>query len=106
MTGRTTRILSRIYDDILQHHLLQVSAALSYYFILAVFPALVFLSAFLGSLPFPNFFVHILVVLDRLLPREAMRAVYSVLSDVTSSQRGTWLSLGTLGTIWVVSGAF
>jgi len=100
------RTLSRIYADILEHHLFQVSAALSYYFILAIFPGLILLSAILGSLPFPDFFIHILVALDRVLPHEAMHAVYTVVSDVTSSRRGAWLSFGTLGTIWVVSSAF
>ena len=35
-----------------------------------------------------------------------MRVVYSVLGDVLSSHRGTWLSFGMLGTIWMASSAF
>jgi membrane protein len=42
----------------------------------------------------------------RLLPIDTMKVVYSVLGDVLSSHRGTWLSFGMLGTVWVASAAF
>ena len=35
-----------------------------------------------------------------------MKMVYSVLGDVLSSHRGTWLSFGMLGMIWTMSAAF
>src|SRR5437899_5959271 len=44
--------------------------------------------------------------MGRLLPADTMRIVYSVLGDVLSSHRGTWLSFGMLGTIWLASAAF
>jgi membrane protein len=44
--------------------------------------------------------------MNRLLPGETMRMVYSVLGDVLSSHRGTWLSFGMLGTMWTASAAF
>ena len=44
--------------------------------------------------------------MDRLLPADTMHMVYSVLDDVLSSHRGTWLSFGMLGTIWTASAAF
>src|SRR5205807_2619641 len=43
--------LWRAYTDISRNHSLQMAAALSYYFVLSLFPALIFLSAFVtGSL--------------------------------------------------------
>jgi membrane protein len=44
--------------------------------------------------------------MSRLLPAETMRIVGSVLSDVLSSHRGTWLSFGMIGTIWIASAGF
>jgi membrane protein len=41
-----------------------------------------------------------------LLPPDAMRLIHSVLADVLTSNRGAWLSLGFIGTLWIVSGAF
>jgi membrane protein len=94
------------YQDILRHHTLQVAAALSYFFILSVFPGLIFLSAVLGLLPLGDLFSHVLGFMGRLLPPDTMRTVLSVLHDVLSSHRGTWLSFGMLGIIWTASSGF
>ena len=98
--------LSRTFRDVLGHHNLQVAAALSYYFILAVFPGLIFLSAVMGTIPLPNLFGDVLTLMSHLLPPDTMRVVVSVLNDVLSTSRKTWLSLGMLGIIWVTSTAF
>ena len=90
----------------MQHHILQVSAALSYYFVLSVFPSLIFLSAVVGLIPLPDLFGHVLGLMGNLLPADSMRVVSSVLNDVLSSHKGTWLSFGMLGTIWTTSAAF
>lgn len=98
--------LRSAYGDVLRHHALQVSAALSYYFVLSVFPGLIFLSAVFGSLPFGDLFNHVLLLMSRLLPADSMHVVRSVLSDVLSAHRGTWLSFGMIGTAWVASSGF
>jgi membrane protein len=98
--------LHRTYSDVLQHHTLQVSAALSYYFILSVFPALILLSAIVGLMPVPDLFGAVLVFMARLLPQDTMRMVQSILGDVLSSNHGAWLSFGLIGTLWIVSSAF
>lgn len=101
-----TRAVRRTYHDVVQHHMLQSSAALSYYFILSVFPALILLSAVVGLMPLPHLFGAVLVSMSRLLPPDAMNLIRSVLADVLASNRGAWLSLGLIGTLWVVSSAF
>ena len=98
--------MARAYRDVLKNHTFQVAAALSYYFVLAVFPALIFLSAVVGFIPLPDLFGHVLVSMGRVLPTDSMRMVYSVLADVLAINRGAWLSFGMLGTLWVVSAAF
>lgn len=100
------RAFVRAMKDLLRHHTLQVSAALSYYAVLSVFPALIFLSAIVGFVPLPDLFNHVLLLMSRLLPADTMRVVYSVLRDVLSSSKGTWLSFGMLGTLWVASTGF
>jgi membrane protein len=101
-----TQALRAAYRDVMRHHDLQVSAALSYFFVLSVFPGLIFLFAVFGSLPLGDLFNHVLLLMSRLLPSETMHVVRSVLSDVLSSHRGRWLSFGMLGTIWVASSGF
>jgi membrane protein len=104
--GGIKRALACTYRDVMGHHTLQASAALAYYLILSIFPALIFLSAILGLIPLPDLFSRVLGLISHLLPAEAMRVVYSVLDDVLSSHRGAWLSLGMLGLVWTASAAF
>jgi membrane protein len=100
------RAISRTYEDISRHHALQVAAALSYYFALSAFPGLIFLSAIVGFIPLPDLFNHVLSLMAGLLPPETMQSVYSVLQDVLSAHRMTWLSFGMVGTVWMGSSAF
>lgn len=100
------RAISRTYEDIARHHTLQVAAALSYYFALSAFPALILLSAIIGLIPLPELFNHVLSLMARLLPPDTMQSVYSVLQDVLSAHRVRWLSFGMVGTVWMGSSAF
>src|SRR6266852_2771664 len=81
-------------------------AALSYYFVLSFFPALIFLSAMVAYLPVPNLFDQALSMLARFLPAESMGLVRKVLADVITPNRGAFLSVGILGTLWAASGGF
>jgi membrane protein len=104
--GGMKRAFACTYRDLVRHHTLQVSAALSYYLVLSVFPCLIFLSAIVGFVSLPDLFNHVLLLMGRLLPADTMKMVYSVLGDVLASHRGTWLSLGMLGLVWTASAAF
>jgi uncharacterized BrkB/YihY/UPF0761 family membrane protein len=53
--------LARTYEDVLRNHTMQIAAALSYYFVLSLFPALIFLSAVVAYLPVPDLFGQALV---------------------------------------------
>jgi len=86
--------------------MLQVAAALSYYLVLSVFPALMFLSAIIASIPLPDLFGRVLGTMSKLLPPDTMHTVTSVLLDVLTTNRRAWLSFGMLGTIWIASAAF
>ena len=98
--------LSGTYGDVLRNHTLQMAAALSYYFVLSVFPSLIVLSAIVAYLPVPNLFDQGINMMARFLPPDSMGLVRGVLSDVITPNRGTFLSLGILGTLWTASGGF
>jgi len=98
--------LMRTYGDVLRNHTLQMAAALSYYFVLSLFPALIFLSAVVAYLPVPNLFEQALSMMSRFLPPDSMGLVRRVLGDVITPNRGTFLSFGVLGTLWAASGGF
>jgi membrane protein len=96
----------RTYEDVNRNHTLQVSAALSYYFVMALFPALVLLSAFVAYLPVPDLFDQALGLMSHFVPQDSMGLVRKVLSDVITPNRGAFLSFGLLGTLWTASGGF
>jgi len=98
--------LIETYEDVSRNHTLQMAAALSYYFVVSFFPALILLSAIVAYLPIPNLFNQALSLMARLLPPDSMGLVRGVLSDVITPNRGTFLSLGVLGTLWTSSGGF
>jgi membrane protein len=98
--------LARTYLDVEGNHTLQMAAALSYYFVMALFPALIFLSAVVAFLPISGLFDQALNLMGRFVPPDGMVIVRKVLSDVVTPNRGTFLSLGLLGTLWTASGGF
>jgi membrane protein len=98
--------LQQTYSDVLRNHTMQMAAALSYYFVLSLFPALIFLSAVVAYLPVPDLFGQALGIMGRFIPPDSMGLVRRVLADVITPNRGTFLSFGILGTLWAASGGF
>src|SRR5207248_10336418 len=85
---------------------MQMAAALSYYFVLSFFPALIFLSAVVAYLPLPDLFNQALGLMARFVPADSMGVVRRVVADVITPNRGAFLSFGILGTLWAASGGF
>src|SRR2546423_14122411 len=104
--GELRDALVRTYDDIGSNHTLQMAAALSYYFVMALFPALIVLSAIVAYLPVPDLFEKAIELMGRYVPNDSMGLVRQILHDVVTPNRGTLLSVGLLGTFWAASGGF
>jgi membrane protein len=84
-------------DKILGH-----AAELAYYFLLALFPMLIFLTSLVGFLP--GLREAIFTALAKFVPGEAMRLVSQTISDVTRNRSGGLISFGVLGALWAASG--
>src|SRR5690349_2054253 len=93
-------------DDISKNHTLSFAAALSYYFVMSLFPALIALAAIVSLLPIPNLFQQILSVLARVVPPDSMGLVNKVVADVIRPHSGGLLSFGLLGSLWSASSGF
>src|SRR3954470_8643492 len=104
--GELREALVRTYDDIGSNHTLQMAAALSYYFVMALFPALIFLSAIVTYLPVPDLFDKTIELMGHFIPHDSMGLVRQILHDVITPNRGTLLSVGLLGAFWAASGGF
>jgi len=98
--------LQRTYKDVNRNHTLALAAGLSYYYLLSLFPLLIFLAALLGYIPIPHLFDQLLTLMARIVPADAMGAVREILKGVLTPPRGGLLSFGFITTIWAATGGF
>ena len=83
---KTARELSVIvYEELFRTRAFTMAAAMSYYFLLALLPLLIFLSAMLGYLPIPNLFDQLLDILAVVVPPQAMQMVQRILAKPAGS---------------------
>src|SRR5579863_8478936 len=85
MSSTLSRALTGTYHDLLKNQTLQAAAALSYYSILSIFPALILLSALMSYIPLPDFFQDSLFAIGRVAPPGIMPMVYGVLKDILNA---------------------
>ncbi len=80
-----------------------IAAELSYYFLFAIFPFLVFLVALTAYLPLQDTVQEWLGRMSRFMPKEAMGIITDHLEGLFNQQRPNLLSVGVLVTIWSAS---
>jgi membrane protein len=94
------------YKDIQCNHTLAIAAGLSYYFMLSLFPLLIFAAAALAYVPIPNLFEETLNVMSRFVPADSMGTVREILKGVMHPPHSGLLSFGILATLWAATGGF
>ncbi len=104
--GQWKRVIVNVGSDINQNHIFSFAAALSYYFVLAFFPALIALATIVGYLPIPNLFNTIVEAMARVMPPQSTGLLLRVAADVTSRSHPALLSFGLLGVLWTCSSGF
>jgi len=95
-------VARRVWKQIEVHNLPGLAAQTSYYFVLAFFPFLIFLSAVVGSLPFTGLWDEALTWITLNFPHESQQLIFDTISRLTHN-RGTFLSIGLLGAAWASS---
>jgi membrane protein len=83
-----------------------MAAALSYYFVISLFPAFLLVSAILSYLPGSSPFEQVLSLMSGFVPKDSIELLRKVLATVVTPNRSTLLSFGILGTLWTASGGF
>jgi membrane protein len=89
-----------------KNHTLAIAAGLSYYFLLSLFPAMIFAAAVLGYLPLPNLFNQLLYGMGKVVPPDSMVVVRKTMEGVFVPNRAGLVSFGMLFTLWSTSGGF
>lgn len=98
--------LWRTVDAVPRKHTFQMAAAMAYYFVLALFPGLVLLSAVVAYLPFTDLLNQVMNLFGAFVPPDSMQLVRNFVANVVVPNRATLLSFGILGTMWSASGGF
>jgi len=98
--------LWRTVEGVPRKHTLQMAAAMAYYFVLALFPALVLLSAVVSYLPVNDVLNQVVNLVGGVVPADSMKIIRYFVEHVIVPNRATLLSFGILGTLWSASGGF
>lgn len=96
-------LAKRVWSEFSEDEVADRAAALAYYFLFALFPALLFLTALLGLLPIPNLMDRLMAYVAQTLPGDAASIIQKTLNEIVSGARGGLLSLGVLGALWAGS---
>jgi len=98
-----TALVKRTGQEMLADNCFSLAAELAYYFLLALFPALLFLVALISFVPVHGLLDFITNALARVAPSDALKLVQDQLLNIAGDKSGGLLTLGMLGTIWSTS---
>ncbi|APW46080.1 YihY/virulence factor BrkB family protein [Rhodoferax antarcticus] len=97
------QFLKELYQETQDDNILNGSAVLGFYLMLAIFPAMIFVLAVIPYLPIANVDQAIMNLLRQALPASAAEMFTGVVQEVTQEQRGGLLSFGLLAALWATS---
>src|SRR5215469_11275630 len=99
------QLLKRVYQEFSEDEVLTRSAALSYYFVSALFPMIFFLMAILGLLAQSHDLQSSLLnEAARFMPAEAFGLVQKTLREIAKSSTGLKLAFGLALALWSGAG--
>jgi membrane protein len=100
-----TTLVRRTIAEIVEDDCAGLAAQLAFYYLLAVFPALLFLVALLSHVPLDGALEPTLARLDTVLPGDVIGVVRDQIRAVLAGNQGSLLSFGIIGAIWSSSSA-
>jgi len=87
-------VASFFFQEIGKDELINKSSSLAYSFMLAIFPAIIFLFTLIPYVPMDNFQEQLMSLIALVLPAEAYAAVKLTLFDIVKNQNSKLLSFG------------
>ena len=98
-------LIRRTYREVMQDDAQGLAAQLSYYFFLALFPALLCLIAVASFFPLQNLTDDLVRMLGPFAPVEMIDLIREQMIKISEGRHGGLVSIGLLGAIWSSSGA-
>jgi membrane protein len=98
-------LLSRVWSQMSEDDVFGRAAQLSYYFLLSLFPLLLFLMTLLGYFAEAGSQLRdsLMRYLSTVMPSSALQLVHTTLDEIASSRGGGKLSFGILAALWAAS---
>jgi membrane protein len=96
------KLTGRVRRAVAAHNLTGSAAEMSYYFVLSIFPFLIFLAALVGTPPFTGAWSGVLNWILLYFPSQSQNAVLAIVLGLTQG-RSAFLSVGLFGTAWAAS---
>lgn len=101
MLEKTGQFLKHLYSRMMDADVFGLAAQLAYFFLLSLFPFLLFLVTLVGYFPIDE--DYLISFLDAYAPAEIINLIESNLTRIVNVQNGSLLSLGIIGTLWSAS---
>ncbi|WP_445489866.1 YihY/virulence factor BrkB family protein [Niallia sp. 03133] len=98
--GEVITVTKKIAQKIKQDDVFDLAAQLAYYFLLSIFPLIIFMMTLLPYLPITK--EDLLGIIETFAPGDSMNIIESNLDQILS-KNGTLLSFGIIATIWSAS---
>ena len=98
-------VLKATYREVVDDRCLGLAAQLAFYFLLALFPALLFFVALVGYLAIENVLAELLRAVGAVAPYELVALLRRQLEALTEGPSRGLLTLGVLGAVWSSSAA-
>ncbi len=96
-------LAKRVWQQMQEDKATALAAQLAYYFIFALFPALILTTQLISLLPYDNLMGTVYGALGRVAPAETIKLIRDIIDNVREGQSGGLIAFGTLATIWAAS---
>jgi len=99
------RLAKRVWNEIQKDDVFGRAAQLSYYFLLSLFPLLIFLTSVIGLVigTESNIRQNLFNYLSHVMPPAAYELIESTMQEVTAASNSSKISLGILAALWAAS---
>lgn len=100
---RWRKFAKDLWREVQDNNVLDGAAVLGFFFVLAIFPAMIFVLSLLPSLSIPHLQEAILDLLHQVLPEQSANLFEVTIRYVSSSEHNGLLTFGLIFTLWSAS---
>lgn len=93
----------RVYNEMSDDAVFDAAAALAYYFMLAIFPLLIFMISMLATIQALDLVNTVTRTLESAMPGDASKLITTEIQRIMKDTSGGLLTFGALGTLWAAS---